>query len=315
MKRIMLILVMLVISVGRSFFAQEKMPSQDPATLKLSTEMVSLSVTVTDQKGKAIVGLKRENFKVYENGIEQSLSFFSTEEMPVSWALVLDRSGSMQDMIEDVYRAAIHVMDEGTEEDETAVITFNKKVELVTNFTSDKHRLQNSVLGLRAVGDTSLWDAIRFTLDHLKQAKHRKKVLVVITDGEDNTSHTAFRDLVKQAEEAGVLIYTVGMFEAAGMSRFGARSRGLPREELTKLAEITGASAHFPTNVRECQEAMQTIAGEVGHQYSVGYYPNDTKNDSKWRKLQVVVSQNEGKVKYVARTRAGYYAPKNDGLK
>lgn len=315
MKRIILTLLMLLISFEPSSLAQEKMPSQDPATLKLSTAMVSLSVTVTDQRGKAVVGLERKDFQIYENSIEQPLSFFSMEEMPVSWALVLDRSGSMQEMIGAVYRAAIHVLDEGTEEDETAVITFNKKVELVTDFTSDKHRLQNSILGLRAVGDTSLWDAVRFALDHLKQAKHRKKVLVVITDGEDNTSRTAFRDLVKQAEEAGVLIYTVGMFEAAGMSRFGARNRGLPREELAKLAEITGASAHFPDNVKECQEAMQTIASEVGHQYSLGYYPSDTRTDGKWRKLQVVASQRTGKVRYVARTRAGYYAPKTDVAK
>lgn len=285
---------------------------QDPGTLKLSTELVSLSVAVTDQKGKAVVGLKREDFKVYENGIEQPLSFFSTEEMPVCWGLVLDRSGSMMDMIGDVYRAAVHVVDEGTEEDETFIVTFNKKVELVTDFISDKHRLQNSILGLRASGETALWDAISFGLDHLKQARHRKKVLVVITDGEDNSSRTAFRDLVARAEEAGVLIYMIGMFESGGMRGFGMRGEGSQRAELAKLAEITGASAHFPTNVEECQEAMRTIASEVGHQYSLGYYPSDAKNDGKWRKLRAVVSQSEGNVRYVARTRAGYYAPKGE---
>jgi Ca-activated chloride channel homolog len=314
--QILVTLLMLTFLLGLSSFAQEhkhEMPPQDPATLKLSTEMVSLSVTATDQKGKAVLGLKREDFKVYENGVEQRLDFFSTEETPVCWGLVLDRSGSMWDMIGDVYRAAVHVVDEGTEEDETFIVTFNKKVELVTDFISDKHRLENSILGLRAGGETALWDAISFGLKHLKEAKHRKKVLVVITDGEDNSSRTAFRNLVGQAEEAGVLIYTVGMFESFVMRGFGMR--GSPREELAKLAEITGASAHFPTNVEECQETMRTIAGEVGHQYSLGYYPSDTKNDGKWRKLQVVVNQNQGKAKYVARTRAGYYAPKNDVAK
>lgn len=311
------VLLALVFLSGLPAFAQEhkhETPPQDSTSLKLSTELVSLSVTVTDQKGKAVVGLKRGDFKVYENGIEQPLSFFSTEEMPVCWGLVLDRSGSMMDMIGDVYQAAVHVVDEGTEDDETFIVTFNKKVELVADFIADKHRLQNSILGLRASGETALWDAISFALDHLKEARHRKKVLVVITDGEDNRSRTAFRTLVARAEEAGVLIYTVGMFESSGMFSFGMRG-GTPREELAKLAEVTGARAHFPTNVEECREAMQQIAGEVGHQYSLGYYPNNQKNDGKWRKIQVVAVPSDGKTKYTARTRNGYYAPTAEGGK
>src|SRR6266545_6063169 len=176
--------------LGSPSLAQEHKheTAQDASTLKLSTDLVSLSVTVTDQKGQAITGLKREDFKVYENGVEQPLSFFSAEEAPVCWGIVLDRSGSMMEMIRDVYRAAVHVVDEGTEEDETFIVTFNKKVELVTDFISDRRRLQNSILGLRADGGTALWDAINYALNHLKRAKHRKKVLVVITDDEDNSS-------------------------------------------------------------------------------------------------------------------------------
>lgn len=292
--------------------------AQDP-TIKLSTDLVSLSVMVTDQKGQAISGLKQEDFKVYENGVEQTLGFFSTDKMPVCWGLVLDRSGSMAEMLGDVYRAAVHVVDEGTEEDETFIVTFDQKAELVTDFVSDKHRLQNSILGLRAGGETALWDAINFALDHLKHAKHRKKVLVVITDGEDNSSRLKFRELIERAEEENVLIYTVGMFES-GMYRPTLLDDSWrkvlgdpPQEQLAKLAEVTGAKAHFPTNVKQCQEAMRAIASEVSHQYSLGYYPNDTKNDGKWRQLKVVAGQSGGKTKYVARTRAGYYAPKGEG--
>lgn len=302
---------------GAAAFAQQHKSEaqQESQTIKMATDLVSLSVTVADRNGKPITGLERGDFAVYENGIKQEINFFSTEEAPVSWGLVLDRSGSMQGMIANVYRAAVHVVDEGTEEDETFIVTFNKKVELVADFVADKHRLENSILGLRAGGETALWDAISFALDHLKQAKHRKRVLVVITDGEDNSSRTSFRNLAERVEEAGVLVYTVGMFESLGMRSFGMRGGGSPRLELAKLAEITGASAHFPTNVEECQETMRTIAGEVGHQYSLGYYPNDAKSDGKWRKLQVVVNQSESKTRYVARARAGYYAPKGEQAK
>ncbi|MGE0127698.1 MAG: VWA domain-containing protein [Blastocatellales bacterium] len=291
-------------------------PAQDAASLKLSTELVSLSVTVTDRKGQAIPGLKREDFKVYESGVEQKLDFFSAEEMPVCWGIVLDRSGSMMEMIGDVYRAAVHVVDEGTEEDEAFVVTFSQRVELVSDFMADKHKLENSILGLRAGGETALWDAINFALDHLKKAKHRKKVLVVITDGDDNSSRIKFRELIERAEEENVLIYPVGMFESSGMFSLRMVGRG-PRDDLEKLAEVTGARAHFPTNVEQCREAMRAIAGEVSHhhQYSVGYYPSNTKNDGKWRKIQTVVGQDDSKTKYVARTRAGYYAQKAEEVK
>ncbi len=310
------VLLALIFLLRSPSLAQEHKhePSQDAAPLRLSTELVSLSVTVTDQKGQAITGLKRENFKVYESGVEQKLDFFSAEEMPVCWGIVLDRSGSMMEMIGDVYRAAVHVVDEGTEQDEAFVATFNQQVELVSDFIADKHKLGNSILGLRAGGETALWDAINFALDHLKKAKHRKKVLVVITDGDDNASRIKFRKLIERAEEENVLIYPVGMFESSNM--FGLRMSGRgPRDDLEKLAEVTGARAHFPANVEQCREVMRAIAGEVSHQYSVGYYPNNTKNDGKWRNIQAVVGQPDSKTKYVARTRAGYYAQKAEGMK
>lgn len=284
---------------------QQRKPEtqQETQAIKLSTGLVSLSVTVTDQRGRAVIGLAREDFKIFENGIMQQIDFFSADEPPVCWGIVLDRSGSMREMIRDVYRAAVHVVDEGTDEDQAFIVSFNHKVELSSDFVSDKPTLQNSIIGLRAEGRTALWDAVGFALDHLKQASHRKKVLVVVTDGEDNSSRLSFRDLMKRAEEADALIYTVGMFEM--------RDSNYPREELTKVAEVTGASAHFPTNVEECRETMREIASEVSHQYSLGYYPSNAAPDGKWRKLKAVVGESGGKSKYVTRTRTGYYAPKH----
>lgn len=309
-------LLALTFSLRSPSLAQEHKhePQQDATSLKLSTDLVSLSVTVTDKKGRAITGLKRENFKVYENGVEQPLSFFSAEEAPVSWGIVLDRSGSMMEMIRDVYRAAVHVVDEGTDEDETFIVTFNKNVELGADFISDKHRLQNSILGLRADGGTALWDAVDFALDHLKKARHRKKVLVVITDGEDNSSRIKFRELIERAEEANVLIYPVGMFESIGRFSPGM-SGGDPRGELEKLAEVTGARAHFPTDVEQCQATMKEIASEVSHQYSLGYYPTDQSDparNGKWRKIRIVAGRSETGTAYVARARDGYYAPRGE---
>ena len=133
-------------------------------TIRIDTNLVVLRITASDQQGRAALNLPQGSFKVYEDGVDQRISFFSTEESPVSWALVLDRSGSMLDMMSDVYDAALHVIDDGTSRDETFIVTFNSRPELLIDFTSDQHRLENSVIGLRADGETALFDAVDFAL-------------------------------------------------------------------------------------------------------------------------------------------------------
>lgn len=293
----------------------EQQPSDNPLeTIKIDTNLVVLRITVSDQQGRAAANLRQDAFKVYEDGIEQQVSFFSAEESPVSWALVLDRSGSMMDMMSDVYDAALHVIDEGTTRDETFIVTFNKQSELVIDFTSDRHRLENSILGLRAEGETALFDAVEYALDRLERARYRKKVLVVVTDGEDNASRLKFRELIERAEEEETVIYTVGMFGSMGSSSLMGMARydRDGRTELIKLAEVTGGSSHFPTNVDQCRNVMKEIAREVSQQYSLGYYPLNKERDGKWRRIKVTANQHGDSTKLIARTRSGYYARKEE---
>jgi len=284
-------------------------------TIRIDTNLVVLRIAVNDQQGRAAMSLKQNAFKVYEDGVEQQVALFSSEESPVSWGLVLDRSGSMMGMISDVYGAALHVIDEGTSRDETFIVTFNKRPELISDFTSDRHRLENSILGLRADGETALFDAVAFALDRLKQAKYRKRVLVVVTDGEDNASKLKFRALIERAEEEETLIYTVGMFgEMGSSSGLLARLMGDRdgRGELKKLAEVTGGSSHFPNNADQCRSVMKEIAREVSQQYNLGYYPLNKERDGKWRSIKVTIGQTGGSAKLVARTRSGYYARRGE---
>lgn len=133
--------------------------------------------------------------------------------------------------------------------------------------------------------------------------------MVVITDGEDNHSRLNLRDLVRRVEEEDVLIYTVGMFESEGLSRFFG-ANGSMRKQLARLAEATGAQAHFPTNIEQCEAAMAAIARDVSWQYQLGYYPTNRTRDGKWRKIKViVVGSGNTDTKYIARTRTGYYGP------
>ena len=294
----------LLLALAVAAVAQEVDPEEK---VTVETDLVLLRVTVSDRQGRTVPGLKQGDFKAFEDGVEQPVSFFSAEESPVSWGLVLDRSGSMAEMMREVYSAALHVIEEGTEHDEMFIVTFNGRPEVESEFTSDRHRLENSTLGLRAGGETALYDAVAFALDKIKGGRHRKKVLVVVTDGEDNASRLKFRRLVERAEEEDVLIYTVGMFESSGMTRLMG-GRGDSRGELEKLSAVTGASAHFPEGVEECREVMREIAREVSRQYSLGYYPANKARDGKWRGVRVVAGGADRRVKYGARTRTGYYA-------
>lgn len=314
-KLLLVILLALTITVSAQEQPSNKqVQAESPLdTVKVSTNLVVLRVAVSDQQGRAAMNLKQDAFKIFEDGIEQEVSFFSAEESPVSWALVLDRSGSMMDMMSDVYDAALHVIDEGTSRDETLIITFNKRPELAIDFTPDRHRLENSILGLKADGETALFDAVAFALDGLRHAKNRKKVLVVITDGEDNASRLKFRDLIERAEEEEAVIYTVGMFGSMGssLSLMGmARYDRDGRAELRKLAEVTGGSSHFPNNVDQCKSVMKEIAREVSQQYSLGYYPLNKERDGKWRRIKVALSRDRNS--QLARTRSGYYARKEE---
>lgn len=310
-KQLLVWLILFTLTITSRAQAQQDAPLD---TIKIDTNLVVLRVTVNDQQGRAAISLKQDAFKVYEDGVEQKIGFFSAEESPVSWGLVLDRSGSMLEMMSEVYDAALHVLDEGTSRDETFIITFNKKPDMVIDFTSDRHRLENSILGLRADGETALYDAVNFALDNLKQARNRKRVLVVVTDGQDNASRLKFRELIERAEEEDAVIYTVGMLgEMGDSSGFLARlmgGSGGGRAELKKLAEVAGGLAHFPKNVDECKSVMREIAREVSQQYSLGYYPMNKERDGKWRAIRIAVSQNGNSTKLVARTRSGYYARK-----
>lgn len=302
-------LAALVVAVGGVIAqAQSAIRPQMPI-LKSGTDLVALNVTVQDLAGRAATGLVQENFTVFENGVEQPIALFSDAETPVTWGLVLDRSGSMEDMIGDVHQAALHAIAEGTPEDESFIVTFNQIPQLVHDFEFDRHRLSTALLGLRASGATALWDAVAFTLGHARQGRHQKKVLVVLTDGEDNQSGFAFRELIDFAEREEVLIYTVGMVESGGiLSRF--RSRPAWLGDLETLSNVTGARAHFPRSLEECRNTMKEIAREVAHQYMVGYYPRDLARDGRWRSLKVVVKAQPGRPDITARTRLGYYAPR-----
>jgi VWFA-related protein len=187
------LLLLWVLTVAAA--AQEVSPDEK---VTVETDLVLLRVTVSDRQGRAVLGLKQSDFRAFEDGVEQQVSFFNAEESPVSWGLVLDRSGSMAEMMREVYQAALHVIEEGTEHDEMFIVTFNSRPEVESEFTSDRHRLENSTLGLRAGGETALYDAVAFALDQPAELHPARVVLAVRDDHEHLLTVPAGLDLVER---------------------------------------------------------------------------------------------------------------------
>jgi len=255
---------------------------QRAPVFKAETNLVVLDVTVTGKHGQAVRGLKKDDFKIYEDNEQQEIALFSDEQRPVSWGLVLDRSGSMSGMMEEVYNAVLHSVKAGTREDDVFVMTFNQDVQIVQDFTTDRDQLLVASKRLWAMGSTALYDAVAVAADHIRQGRHQKKVLIVVTDGEDNASHIKIERLLDMVRGTDALIYAVGFFSASDLA-ISKLLRADSEKELKRLAEQTGGLAYFPKNMEECDRACQDIAMQVSRQYSLGYSPKNTAWDGRWR--------------------------------
>ena len=286
--------------------AQEGISARQQPSIRVEVDLVNLYVSVTDKRSRAIEGLTAADFRVYEDDVEQQIKHFSTDDAPYTIGLVLDRSGSMADMIGDVFQAAVHTVEASKPEDEAFVIVFNHQVKLVRDFTTNRRELNRAVQRERAGGGTALYEAVYTALNRIQKGQYRKKALLVVTDGEDNSSSTTFRELLNFAREQSVIIHVIGMM--SDTMRFDPLQADRPSvEKLTRLADATGGRAYFSKTMAECREACRRTAAELRHQYSLGYYSSNLARDGKWRTVRVEVrSQKDPDV--MVRTKEGYLA-------
>lgn len=297
-------------SVAAQDLQHHEESSVNASSLKVETDLVSFNVTVTDARNEPIRGLNRENFRVFEDGAVQPIQHFSDDDYSYTMGLVLDRSGSMALVIEDVYNAAFHTIRASKRDDEFFAIAFNEHTDLLQDFSSDQKLLQRALKGVEAGGSTALYDAIYTGLKHLDRGQHDKKALLVVTDGADNSSSLKLRDLLEFIRERHVTVYVVGFFE--GMSPESSLfADTFQVDSLKKIAEVAGGKAYFPRTMKECDNACIAIADELRKQYSLGYYPTNKNKNGSWREIRVEVSPppSLGSTKLIARTRQGYFAP------
>ncbi len=289
--------------------------------VSLTAELVLLDVTVVDHRNRVVPSLGKDQFVVYENGVRQEIAFFSREETPVSLGLVIDTSGSMRRKLSKVVAAAKSLMRQGHPEDEYFLVEFKGEAELVEDFTQDVALIHEALENMIASGQTALLDAVYLSVEHAqKYGRHRRKAILLITDGEDRNSYYTRDHVLERLRGSDVQVYVVGFTEGiheAAIFR-QTESRRISGQEkkarklLEELARESGGRAFFPQSLEELDTIANAIARELRTQYTLGYYPSHPERDGSWRSVRVEVLPDKDRGPLTARTRAGYYALRRD---
>src|SRR5436305_3722993 len=293
---------------------KEQEPQDDQGVVKLGTELVLLDVTVVDQSNKPVMDLKEDNFQVFEDKQPQKIAFFSKEQVPVSLVFAIDTSGSMRSKLDTVIKASVNLVKETRKDDEMAVIEFKDQPELLEEFTSDTADVIDTLQSLVASRQTAMLDALYVGADYAsKEGKNRRKAIIIVTDGLDKDSYYKFNEVVDHLREADVQVYLIGFTSDldgdSGLFRKSDKNKaeGL----LKKLADETGGRAFFPRELSETHSIAQQISTDLRTQYSIGYYPTNTKKDGAFHPIRVAVSAGDRHI--VARSRNGRTAPREPG--
>jgi Ca-activated chloride channel homolog len=277
--------------------------------LSVNVQLVQLPVSVLDKNGFPVLGIERESFSVYEDKIQQEISLFKQEDVPLSVGLVVDVSGSMRDKVNSLNTAAMTFVHESNAEDETAIVSFGDDANLEQDFTRDTRKLSRALSHIPSSGYTALYDAVFLAATHLgKSGTRDKKVLLIISDGEDNHSKYKREEVLEAIRESKIILYSIGLLSPDSGSGDNYMADGGKRT-LKQLAEVTGGAAFFPKGTREVEQACKRIARELRSQYTVGYRPTNDKLDGTWRRTMVRVNPPKSGPKIKVRTKQGYYAP------
>jgi VWFA-related protein len=252
-----------------------------------------------------VTDLPQSAFTVYENGVQQPIRAFKREDVPVSLGLVIDNSGSMRDKRAKVEAAALALIKDSNKDDEVFVVNFNDEAFLDNphnkDFTNDIKELEEALTRIDSRGGTAMRDAIRMSIDHLKEkAKKDKKVLVVVTDGNDNSSVITLEKLVKDSQQAEVLIYAIGL-----LSEEERREAKRAERALADLAVATGGETFSPKDLTDVERIAHIVAKDIRNQYTITYAPVNAAMDGTFRAIKVSVNAPG---RPTGRTRSGYYA-------
>jgi VWFA-related protein len=279
----------------------------EPFLIRSETRLVVLHMSVLDHAGKLITNLPKDNFKVFENNVEQTVSVFKREDIPVSIGIIVDNSGSMREKRQKVETAVIQLVKASNKLDEVFIVNFNDDAYLDVPFTNDLHKMEEGIARIDSKGGTAMRDAVSMSIDYLKaQGKKDKKVLLIVTDGNDTTSMgITLEKLVEKAHKnADVLIYAIGI-----LGEEDKREAGKAKRALESLTKASGGFSLYPKDIGEVESMAQQVAHDIRNQYVLAYTPSNQNLDGTFRQIKVTAG------KYTVRTRTGYYATPEDQKK
>lgn len=294
--------------------SQHAEPTPQSAAYRAEAELVDVYASVTDQTGSAVSGLTTDDFRVFEDGLEQRVTHFSAADEPYSLGLVLDRSGSMTGVLQNVFHAAWQALQASKDADEGFIMLFNDRVDLVQDFTNDRKALRRALRKIRPSGWTALYDAVGVGLAHTGGARHRKKALLVVTDGADNSGRLDFDGLLRVAGERPVIVYLIGFFSPEMRARPETPGEV---DRIALLAQATGGNAYFPESLEACKQACLAIARDLRHQYRLASVPRPAQGEGAWRAVRVELrgSADERAKHLTVRARTSYYRASAPGSK
>jgi VWFA-related protein len=261
--------------------------------------------------------LKQNDFHVFEDGAPQTLIHFAHADVPVTMGIVIDDSGSMQTKRQAVNAAALIFAKTSNPQDQVFVVNFNDVYYLDTpgDFASNIEDLKSALDKIDSRGGTALRDAVIASLDHVKLGNRDKKVLLVITDGEDNASRYTSEELMDRAQKSNAVIYTIGLLgsdETSNLFKIRGGEAKRAAKTLKDLAEATGGEPYFPKSLDDVESTCRQIARDIRNQYTLVYRPSNLKKDGTFRNIRVDAFQPNTKNKLVVRTKPGYFAPKSE---
>jgi len=285
---------------------QSLLQLRDDGPVIVNTDLVMLKVSVVDGSGRAVTGLDQRAFTIFDDKSPQEITYFSDVDEPISVNIVFDLSGSMSsEKIQLAREALSHFIETSLDSDEYSLIAFNDRPQLLLERTRDAKAILDKLSAVVPHGATALYDACYLGVERLTGGTYPKRVLLLISDGEDNNSHYDLDEVRDLLRESGVVLYSIGI---ASPIQLSGKAGAQVRHALEGLAGVTGGRVFFVSNGAQMDEVFERIALELRHQYSIGYRPQNFSYDKKWHRIRVKVKPPNGYTPLSVRSRAGYYA-------
>lgn len=285
---------------------QKPPPPEVDGPVIVNTDLITLTVTVTDTYGRYVSGLSKSAFSVLDDKKPQEITYFSDDDSPVSVGVLFDLSGSMSgEKVKRARDALAKFIQTSHNSDEYFLIAFNSRSQLLLDKTRDGNAVLDKLTFVQTRSQTALYDACYLGVEKVQRGSHPKRALLLISDGQDNNSRYTFSELRRLLKESDVTLYGVGILSGSDAgSSMGMEGQGI----LDELASVSGGKAFFPRSAAEMDDIFEQIALELRHQYSIGYKPTNFNNDGKWHKVKVKVTPPRGLPKLFVRSKEGYYA-------